>query len=116
MLFSPLPGAPLGYGVEILAISVENHLVEILGPILAEGTVLIKAGAVHLRDPCSLIALEPVELNEVRAELALGDKRLNGGQKQCAVRFGDNANAAFSGASKDVSEFGLGARVEMDLR
>jgi len=32
------------------------------------------------------------------------------------MSLGDDANAAFGGAGEDVGEFGLGARMEMDLR
>jgi len=81
MLFSPLSGAPLGHGVEVLPISVENYFVEILRPILPEGAVLIKACAVYLGDSCFRVALEPVKFYKVRAELAFGDESLNGCQE-----------------------------------
>jgi hypothetical protein len=100
--------------VQVSALGLEDHFVEIFRPV-AKRAVLIEVGATDLCDAGLRVALEPVKLDEVGAEFAFGDEGLDSGQQQRTVGFGDDVNAALRGPGENVSQFRLCSGVEVDF-
>ena len=86
--------------VKIAAFEVHLDLSEIFRPI-AERARLVQLGTANRGRAVRCVTREPVQIDQVRRQFALGHKGLQRQQERSAVRFDDDLNAAFGGIGQN---------------